>query len=84
MILLLLVLSLAAAAVPAEAKPCKTRDARAGNAAPQSSCERQGRLVPYEPGAQRAGRQPGFIDLGGGTEIRVGGRVQMDYDTRRR
>jgi hypothetical protein len=84
MIRILLVLSLAAAAVPAVAKPCKSTDLQGRSAVPQSGCERQEKLMPYEPGAQGAGRQPGFIDLGGGTEIRVGGRVQMDYDTRRR
>jgi hypothetical protein len=26
------------------------------------------------------GRQPGFIDLGNGTEVRVGGRVRIDVD----
>lgn len=38
---------------------------------------------PYDPDRARAGRTPGFIDLGNGTEVRVGGRVRMDYDLRR-
>ena len=28
----------------------------------------------------KADRRPGFIDLGGGAEIRVGGRVRLDVD----
>jgi hypothetical protein len=80
---LLLVLPLVLSAGAADAKPCRPADPAVSNAGRQS-CLKQEKVVPYEPGAQRAGRQPGFIDLGSGTEIRVGGRVQMDYDTRRR
>jgi len=28
----------------------------------------------------RVGQRPGFIDLGNGTEIRVGGRARLDID----
>lgn len=31
----------------------------------------------------RAGRNPGFIDLGNGTEVRIGGRVRLDAEGRR-
>ena len=81
----LLVLPLVLSAAAADAKPCRPADAAVSNVERQG-CEKQKqeKVVPYEPGAQRAGRQPGFIDVGSGTEIRVGGRVQMDYDTRRR
>lgn len=52
-------------------------------AGPEETCRPDERLRPYEPGAVRAGRDPGFVDLGDGTEVRVGGRVRMDYDVRR-
>ena len=46
-------------------------------------CGPDQRVEPYEPARVRAGRNPGFIDLGNGTEVSVGGRVRMDYDRRR-
>ena len=46
-------------------------------------CKPEDKLRPHDPDRLRAGRQPGFIDLGGGTEVRVGGRVRLDYDVRR-
>lgn len=46
-------------------------------------CPPAERLTPYDPDAARAGRTPGFIDLGQGTEIRIGGRARLDYDVRR-
>jgi hypothetical protein len=33
--------------------------------------------------ALRAGSELGFIDLGGGTQVRVGGRVRVEAGTRR-
>ena len=79
---LLIVLPLALTAAAADAKPCRPVDARESRAE-RPGCDKGEKLVPYEPGAQRAGRSPAFIDLGNGTEVRVGGRVQMDYDRRR-
>jgi hypothetical protein len=32
---------------------------------------------------QKAGRAPGFIDLGAGSEVRIGGRVRVDTNYRR-
>jgi hypothetical protein len=48
-----------------------------------ADCKPSERLQPYDPDKVRAGREPGFIDLGQGSELRVGGRVRMDYDVRR-
>ena len=48
-----------------------------------ADCKPTERLQPYDPNKVRAGREPGFIDLGQGSELRVGGRVRMDYDVRR-
>lgn len=31
----------------------------------------------------RAGREPGFVDLGNGSSLRVSGRVRVDVTTRR-
>jgi hypothetical protein len=47
------------------------------------ACKPSERLRPYEPETARAGREPGFVDLGNGTELRVGGRARLDYDVRR-
>jgi hypothetical protein len=33
--------------------------------------------------ALRAGRQDGFVDLGGGSSVRIGGRVRVDAAGRR-
>ncbi len=68
----------------AEARPCRSGEAPRALAEGRRTCEAGERLRPYDPDALRAATRPGFIDLGGGTEVRVGGRVQMDYDTRRR
>jgi hypothetical protein len=68
----------------AEARPCRPGEAPRFSAEGRPSCETGERLKPYDPTAQRAGSRPGFIDLGNGTEVRVGGRVQMEYDARRR
>lgn len=71
-------------AVPALAEPCRSGP----NAAAKRGCATtppgQRRFEPYDPTqAVRAGRTPGFIDLGNGTEVRISGRARMDYDLRR-
>jgi hypothetical protein len=38
---------------------------------------------PDERPALKAGQRPGFIDLGGGTEVRIGGRARLDMDRSR-
>jgi hypothetical protein len=51
---------------------------------PQSpACAPAPKVQPYDPDRARPGSRPGFIDLGGGTEIRIGGRARMEYDLRR-
>jgi hypothetical protein len=67
----------------AQAESCRTPAAGDKGAAARTDCRPSERLQPYEPGAARTGRDRGFIDLGNGTEVRVGGRAQMDYDVRR-
>ncbi len=46
-------------------------------------CPPDRRVVPYDPDRTGTGRRSGPIDLGNGTEIRVGGRVRTEYDLRR-
>lgn len=78
---------LAAAAVllgacAARAEPCKALPPGTTGAAVQP-CKAPPRIEPYDPDRARSGSRPGFIDLGNGTEIRVGGRARLDYDLRR-
>lgn len=66
------------------ADSCRRADDRlVANERARPDCRPDERLRPYEPDRVRAGRDPGFVDLGNGTEVRVGGRVRMDYDARR-
>ena len=67
----------------AQAETCRAPASGDKAASAGTRCKPSERLQPYEPGAVRAGRDRGFIDLGNGTEVRVGGRAQMDYDVRR-
>ena len=69
---------------PAQARPCRPGEAPRFSGEGRPSCEAGEKLRPYDPAAQRTGSRPGFIDLGNGTEVRVGGRVQMNYDSGRR
>ena len=55
----------------------KTKSAKSRDCPPAAKVE------PYDPDRVKAGRNPGFIDLGNGTEVRIGGRARMDFDTRR-
>ena len=80
--LLLLPALVVSSAVSAE--PCRPAEATAKPLAGRPTCESSERLKPYDPEGARAGRRPGSIDFGNGTEVRVGGRVQMDYETRGR
>ena len=66
----------------ASAEACR-RPAEARGERKSADCKPSERLRPYEPEKTRAGRDRGFIDLGNGTELRVGGSVRMDYDVRR-
>lgn len=77
---------LLAATSPADAAPCASVRMDPGTAR-QSPCRRPHQaaapLKSYDPDAVRAGRDPGFVDLGNGTEVRIGGRARFDYDARR-
>jgi hypothetical protein len=66
----------------ASAEACR-RPAEPRGERKAADCKPSERLRPYEPEKTRAGRDRGFIDLGNGTELRVGGSVRMDYDVRR-
>ncbi len=72
------------AIAPALAEECREagQSARAGSRAPP--CRPIERLRPYEPDRVRAGRTPGFIDLGNGAEVKVDGSVRFEGDVRRR
>lgn len=73
-------------AFPAAAEPCrKPGEAAARPGRNPTSCPPPAprKVEPYDPDRARAGSRPGFIDLGGGTEVRIGGRARMDYDVRR-
>lgn len=66
---------------PANAESCRIPDRPDRRTA--TPCPPAERLTPYDADAARAGRTPGFIDLGGVTEVRIGGRARLDYDVRR-
>lgn len=70
------------AATAARAEGCKPAKlgARGGSARP---CTAPSKIEPYDPDRVRSGSRPGFIDLGNGTEVRIGGRARLDYDMRR-
>ena len=72
---------LAIGAAPALADPCVRPKGKTVSRSPD--CGKPRKIEPYDPDRVRAGRNPGFIDLGNGTEVRIGGRVRMDYDVRR-
>ena len=74
------------AAVPAEAKGCPdNRDLPPGVRMPERpGCSpRRGSAARDARPAVKAGRQPGFIDLGNGAELRIGGQVDAEAQRRR-
>lgn len=78
---ILSLLAVLAADSAAAAQRCADKPARSGR---RSDCAPPARkLEPYDPDRQRAGSRPGFIDLGGGTEVRVGGRARYEYGYQR-
>ena len=73
-------------AVPVAAATCATaptRPAARRHVRPCLPARKPEPIRPYDPDDVEAGRRPGFIDLGNGTEIRIGGRARFDYDVRR-
>ena len=65
------------------AETCRKPAGTSGAARRARDCPPDERVQPYDPDRLKAGRTPGLIDLGNGTEVRIGGRVRMEYDTRR-
>jgi hypothetical protein len=64
----------------ADAKDCPRPGASVGVRDPdRPGCRSEARPKPENRPALKAGERPGFIDIGGGTELRVGGRVRMDH-----
>lgn len=72
-----LVLLVAAPAGAAERCPPSQERARVGHPHPARCPPPARKVVPYDPDRVRAGSRPGFIDLGGGTEVRIGGRARV-------
>ena len=86
------VAALSLLAGPVAAQPGAARDCRPVEAPPGVRLpERAGCKPPDKPGdtppavargtkpaAARAGRAPGFIDLGNGTQVRIGGEVDVE------
>lgn len=78
-----LVLIIAGCGAGARAEACREPAPSAKSQLSKGGCPPERRVQPYDPDRVRTGRTPGFIDLGQGTEVRIGGRVRMEYDTRR-
>lgn len=77
------VLLLAASAADAACKP--QAGAPPGVRAPPSrGCGSASSVKPFAEEAARAGREPGFVDLGNGSSLKVSGRVRVDVGTSRR
>ena len=70
---------------PAWAKECRATDtALRVRGALQPGCAAAAATAPRpRDEALRAGRTPGFLDLGNGTEIRISGRVRAETVLRR-
>ena len=67
--------------LPASAKDCRIADAPPGvRVQVPPGCEAPKGSVTTKPGQApvKTGREPGFVDLGNGTEVRIGGRVRAD------
>jgi hypothetical protein len=68
---------------PVQAKDCSIKAAPSGVRLSEKPGCRTALTKPEVEGdraALKAGRRPGFIDLGNGTEVRIGGRVRLDID----
>ena len=83
--LLALVAGVALLADPASARECRASAALPGvRSALQPGCRPKTLPAPsLQHEALRAGRDPGFLDLGNGVEVRIGGRVRADAVLRR-
>jgi hypothetical protein len=70
-------------AIPAAAEPCGRPGASAQRSRAACADARRPAPKPYDPRDERP-REPGLIDLGNGTTVRVRGSVQMGVDGARR
>lgn len=79
------VLAACLASTIAHADDCRRSARQDGRTSEMSSatCRGSEKIEPYDPDRVKSGRQPGFIDLGDGAELRVGGRVRAEYGYRR-
>jgi hypothetical protein len=71
---------------PSLARDCRMPEAPPGvRVPPAPGCEtaRPPLAKSQEPRAARAGSTPGFIDLGNGSQLKVGGQVRVDVRGRR-
>ena len=81
---LLAALMLLALAAPGAAKECDGGKSRLGAAERRACAPRDlGGLKPYDPRDERRA-EPGVINLGNGTTVRVRGSVSMEADAVRR
>ncbi len=66
------------------AVPCPAPGSRAAKTARADCAPAPKKFEPYDPDGVRSSRgRDGFVDVGGGTELKVGGRVRFDYDRTR-
>jgi hypothetical protein len=82
---LLVVCVFALVAAEAAAKECRPPADWPPGVRPPAGRDCNGTAPPAKPFREetRAGRDPGTIDLGNGSSVRVGGRVRVDAATRR-
>ncbi len=85
LILSLAVLASIVAAHPGAARDCRPAEAPPGVRVPErAGCKPpQAARADAKPAPARTGRAPGFIDLGNGTQVRIGGEVGVEVQSRR-
>lgn len=80
---LTLALAAIAATVAASSVSAACRDTMGARCAPTkrsaSSPAAPRKFEPYDPALARSGSRAGFVDIGGGTQLRIGGRVRAEY-----
>lgn len=81
----LLIIMAMSGTAPAFAKDCRVPGAPPGiSVQAPLGCELGRQVSPKPKTSQelRASREPGFLDLGNGSSLRIGGRVRVDGMTR--
>jgi hypothetical protein len=68
---------------PGFAKDCRDQDAPPGVRVPLAAGCEPANAAKESTGRLKTGREPGFSDLGNGTQVRIGGRVRAEIGTRR-